>query len=173
MKENKLQLNFIKQDIDLLSPNKFILLYIFSLSLYGIWWNYKTWKFFKDKDKQFIIPALRAMLAILFIYPLFEKIQNFAFEKGYSKSFSSCGLIVMLFIILSLSRTLGPFLIFFILSALCYVQPVNALNFAIKNSDKYNGNYLQRFTYKHLIILFLGGLYWILILIQIWLALQV
>lgn len=39
----------------------FTVLFITSFGLYGLWWMYKSWKLFNDKDKIDIMPAMRTL----------------------------------------------------------------------------------------------------------------
>ncbi len=80
--------------IEIVSIQKFIILSIVSFGLYAIWWMYKTWKFFKEKDNLDVMPIPRAIFAIFFLNGLFDKIQDFAQSKGYTEKFSSIGCIL-------------------------------------------------------------------------------
>ena len=58
--EKKLEINKVESKVfELLSAQKFILLCVFSLGLYELWWIYKSWSFFRDKDNLDIMPVLK------------------------------------------------------------------------------------------------------------------
>ena len=61
-----------------LSIKRFIFLSIISFGLYPIWWIFEAWRFFMQKDKLDIMPAMRTILTYFFIYSLFNKIQSAA-----------------------------------------------------------------------------------------------
>ncbi len=72
-----------------ISLNKFIILSIASFGLYEIWWMYKAWRFYQQKEQSNIMPAARAIFTIFFLHSLFKKTFEFAKEKGYKESYSS------------------------------------------------------------------------------------
>ncbi|MDI9862642.1 hypothetical protein [Flectobacillus roseus] len=79
-------------DIDeqkIISLNKFIFLSIISFGAYEIWWIYKAWKFYQQKENLDIMPAARALFSIFFLNRLFNKILDFAKERGYKENYSS------------------------------------------------------------------------------------
>lgn len=155
--------NLIK--VDLISTNKFIILFIFSLGLYGLWWMYKAWKFFKEKDLMDIMPAARAIFSIFFAYGLFDQILAYAKENKVDKDYSS-GLLFVCFIGLNLSARLpDPFSLISILGFLPLMLPHQTLNLAIENSPDYHGVEANGFNGKQIAILIIGTLFWILILI--------
>ena len=142
-----------KEIIKLLSPTKFIILSILSLGLYEIWWMYKSWKFFKEKDVLDIMPVARAIFTLLFTYQLFEKIQDFAKSNGYASSYSS-GLLFVFFVILNiLGRLPEPFWLISLLSVVCIIPSLNAFNYAVLHSEEYHGIEREGFNSKQIIIL--------------------
>src|SRR5438067_149581 len=76
----------------IISVNKFILLSLSTFGLYEIWWFYKAWRFFRQKDELDIMPAARALFAIFFINSLFNRILIYANEKSYYADFSPVAL---------------------------------------------------------------------------------
>jgi hypothetical protein len=83
----------------IINLNKFIFLCVISAGLYSIWWIFKAWRFYQQKENLNIMPALRAIFSIFFLISLFNKILSFAREKGYKENFSSIGLFIIFFII--------------------------------------------------------------------------
>jgi hypothetical protein len=59
------------------SPAKFLTLYFFTFSLYGLYWHYKNWKQYKiaynDHDP---MPIMRAIFSIFFTHALFAVIDS-------------------------------------------------------------------------------------------------
>ena len=73
------------------SENKLLNMYVLSFGLYGIYWFYQNWKLqqrFMDKK---IYPVWRSLFAIIFIYPLFRRIQahagDIARQEGFNPGF--------------------------------------------------------------------------------------
>lgn len=64
-------------------PTIFLLLCFLTFGLYAIWWNYRQWRFFKEKYDLDLMPAVRALFSIFFIHLLLEQINYEAREKGY------------------------------------------------------------------------------------------
>ena len=153
-----------REEIELLNGNNFIILFLLSLGLYGVWWMYKSWKFFKDKNRLSIMPAARALFAIIFAYSLFEVIQQYAASKGYSKTYSSSGLFVLFIFLNILGNLPDPYWMVSFLSFLCLMPPFHALNYAISHSDRYRGVERKGFNNRQLVIVVMGGLLWLLIL---------
>lgn len=145
--------------------DKFIILFVFSFGLYGVWWMYKAWSFIKAKDRLSIMPAARAIFAIFFLSGLFEKILRFAKVNGYTKSYSSVGLFVM-YIILSICNRLPPpyfFISFF--AFLPFFQPIDAFNKSIELSPFYSLDIKKGFSPRQLALIVVGGLLWALMLV--------
>lgn len=153
--------------IELLSINKFLILYILSFGLYGTWWMYKSWKFFKEKELSDIIPAARAIFAIFFCFALFEKILDYAKSNGYPAQYSS-GVLFVGFIATNLfSRLPDPYWLLSFLGGLFFIPPVRAFNDAIINSDNYNGYFREGFNSSQMIIVIVGGIFSALVIFAI------
>ena len=65
----------------IISLNKFIFLSIISFGTYELWWIYKAWRFFMQKDKLDIMPAVRTIFSFVFIIPPFKAL-NFAKQNA-------------------------------------------------------------------------------------------
>jgi uncharacterized membrane protein (DUF373 family) len=96
-----------KQNI--ISLNKFIFLSIISFGTYEIWWIYKSWKFFKQKNELDINPILRSLFSIFYLNSLFSEILDYSDEKNYTKSYSSSFLFFGFIISNFLSKLPDPF----------------------------------------------------------------
>ena len=69
----------------IISLNKFIFLSVISFGLYPIWWMFEAWRFFMQKDRLDIMPAARAVFALIFLYRLLDEIKDYAdVEKNYT-----------------------------------------------------------------------------------------
>ncbi|WP_444996658.1 hypothetical protein [Aliikangiella sp. IMCC44359] len=54
------------------SAKKFLILYISTLGAYSIYWFYKHWSQFKNKNNENMWPVMRGIFAIFFTHSLFE-----------------------------------------------------------------------------------------------------
>lgn len=150
--------------IEIVTLQKFIILSIISFGLYPIWWMYKTWKFFKEKDNLDIMPVPRAIFAIFFLNGLFNRIQDFAGSKGYTKTFSSVGCFLGVIGFNFAGKLPEPYFLISFLSFLFFLPGVEALNHGIRNSVAFDVRETESFNARQLILLILGGIFWVLVL---------
>jgi hypothetical protein len=153
-----------KEKIEISEVSKFILLSIFTFGFYELWWMYKSWRFFKEKENLDIMPAWRAIFAIFFVSSLFSKCLRMAQSNGYEKSYSAGGLAAGFIILGFLARLPDPYWLISFLSVVFMIQPVSAFNYAIENSTKFRAT-SPGFQLRHIILLIAGGALWILMLI--------
>lgn len=159
-----------KTEIELVTGTKVLILSLVSFGLYGIWWIYKSWRFFKEKDGLDIMPVARALFSIFFLYSLFENIQTYARSNGYQKSYSSGALFAGQIIFSLASRLPAPYWLVSIVSSFFIVAPANALNFAIANSEQYNATTVSGFNGRQIAVLVIGGILWALVLAGLFLT---
>jgi hypothetical protein len=163
--EQKLNENL---DIDpqyIISLNKFIFLSLISLGTYSLWWIYKPWKFFKQKEELDILPVLRALFSIFYLYTLLEKILINAREKGYQNSYSSSILYVFFFIFNFSGRLPDPFWIISIFMFMFLIPPFNALNYLKQNSMEVRTIKQDSFNARQIVLIIVGGICNALILV--------
>ena len=151
------------EKIVLLRQNDFIILNFFTFNLYSVWWAYKSWKFFNEKDFLDIQPALRALLGVIFLYSLLEKIKHFARSQGCQISYSSFLIYVGVVLFAVFSYLPPPFFLLAFLNFICYVPAVGALNAGILQSNDLLVEVQTSFNIRQKIILIIGGLLWSLV----------
>ncbi len=157
---------FVEQEErEILAINNFIFLFLLTLGLYGVWWMYKSWKFFQEKDNLDIMPAMRAIFSIFFLYGLFERIQSFAQSKGYTKNYSSAALFIAFVLFNLLSSLPDPMWIISILAFVFLIPPFNALNYAMLQSEEYRVIEREGFNQRQIVLVVFGILWWALILL--------
>ena len=106
------------------------------------------------------------IINVLFLYSLFENIQEFSKSKGYLSTFSSVGYFIG-FIGLNLAGRLPePLSLISFLSVLFLIPALESLNFGIKNSGEYKIIETENFNNRQIGLIVAGGLLWILILIS-------
>lgn len=152
-------------DQKIISLNKFIFLSIISFGTYELWWVYKAWTFFKQKEKLDINPGARAIFSVFYLNSLFDKILGFAKEKGYNKNFSSFTLFVCFFIFNLLSKLPDPFWLISIFSFVFVIPPFEALNFAKQKSTDFKVIGQKAFNGNQIALIIIGIIFWSLILI--------
>ncbi len=161
---NVLEENYDIDEQHIISVGKFAALCFLSLGIYVIWWQYKAWKFFKQKEKSDIMPVPRAIFGIIFLIPLLNRIQDMANEKGYSNSYNSVLLYVGLILTNLLSRLPEPIGLISVFAFLFLIPPFKALNFAKEHSNSFKVTQQDGFNGRQIFLIVFGLLFWGLIL---------
>lgn len=65
-----------------ISVGKFVFLCFITAGLYQLWWSYKAWRFFKQKQDLAITPALRALFGLFFFGLYSVELKIFQKKKG-------------------------------------------------------------------------------------------
>jgi hypothetical protein len=159
-----------KIEIEIIDATKVFILSVASFGLYEIWWMYKSWRFFKEKDGLDILPAARAIFSIFFLYSLFQNIKHYAQSLGYQKSYSSLLLFVAHLVLSLASQLPAPFWLISVIPSALILPPANALNFAIANSEQYKVTTVSGFNGRQVAVLVIGGIFWMLVLAGLFLA---
>ena len=160
-----LQTDYNIEEQQLISLSKFIFLSIITFGLYEVWWIYKAWRFFQQKEKLDINPAARALFSILFLNVLFNKILDFAKTKGYGGSYSPTLLFIGFIITNLLSRLPDPFWLITVLSFVFLIPPFEALNFAKQSSTDFIVTEQSSFSVRQIALIVVGAIFWGLILL--------
>ena len=152
-----------------ISVGKFVFLSFITFGLYQLWWTYKAWRFFKQKQDLDITPPLRALFGLFFLWPLFTRIKNFAEEQGYTKPFYPLLLFLgsLLFEVFSLLP--GPFFIVSLLSIVFFIPPFNALNYAKLQCNEFITIEKESFNTRQIVLICLGTVFWLLVLLGMFL----
>ncbi len=146
----------------IISLNKFIILSILSIGLYEIWWIYKAWRFFKEKNELDIYPAIRALLSVFFLYFLYNRILDYAKDEEYAKSYSP-GFLFIGFVSFSLlTRLPDPIWVIGMIRFVFSIPPFLALNSAKTNSDEISVVVQEDFNLGQIFLIVIGSIIWIL-----------
>jgi hypothetical protein len=143
----------------ILTVSQFILLSLASFGMYNIWWIYKSWKFFQEKDILDIRPAVRTIFSIFYLHDLFKRILTFANEKGYDKGFEPAIYFIGYVFVNMLSKLPSPFWLVSSLGVIFLVPPFKALNFAKQNSAEFTTIEQTSFTTRQTVLLIIGFLF--------------
>ena len=165
LEDDNLEVTYVVEEQKIISLNKFILLSVISFGLYEIWWIYKAWGFFNQKEKLNINSALRTIFSIIFLIPLFNKILRFAKEKGYNDSYPSILLFVGFFVVNFMAYLPDPFWLVAILGFVFFVLPFKALNFAKRNSTDFIVTEQTSYNGRQIALIVIGGIFWTLVLL--------
>jgi hypothetical protein len=155
-------------DIDtqrVMSMNKFIFLSIISLGLYEIWWMYKAWKFYQQKEKLDILPGARALFSIFFMHSLYSKILTSAKSKGFEENYNPTFLFIMFFVLNFSSRLPYPYSFISIFSFIFMLQPFRAFNYYIQQLPEVQIEVETKLSNRQAILVVIGTLLWILSII--------
>ena len=167
---DSLETTYEVEEQKIISLNKFIFLSIISFGLYELWWIYKAWDFFNQKEKLNINPALRTIFSIFFLISLFNKILRYAKEKGYSNNYSSILLFIGFFVANLLAKLPDPFWLIAILSFVFMILPFKALNFAKRNSTDFIVIEQTSYSGRQIALIVIGVIFWILVLLGLTVA---
>ena len=143
-------------DVSVLRTGNFIILYLATFTLYATWWQYKQWRFFKEKDNSDIMPIPRAIFTIFFLHGLFDRIQDFAFSNGYRKEYSSTGLFMAVIVLSLTSRLPGWLSSLSFCGFVGFLPPLKALNYALRG-DELTGVDLSEFNWRQWSLILFGG----------------
>lgn len=146
--------------IELTTPLRFILFSLLGFGLYGFWWCFKAWRFFKQKDNLKISPPWRAILFLIFMYPLFQKIKNYAKAQGHTPEYSSALLFLLIIATNLLSELPDPWWLVSFLSCLGFIPALRAFNYAVAKDGFYRGVVRQSFSTRQIILIIFGVIAW-------------
>ena len=160
-------LNIDIEEQKTMSLKRFIFLSILSFGLYPIWWIFEAWRFFMQKDKLDIMPAMRTILAYFFIYSLFNKIQTYAEKQGYSQKNSSLMMCIGFILPSLLSSLPDPYWLISVFNFVFLIPAFQALNYAKLNSQGFHTVQMKKFSLPQKLLIAFGIVFWILILMAL------
>lgn len=148
----------------IITLNKFIILNIFSFGFYQLCWIFKAWRFFLQKDNLDIKIAARTGFSIFYLYPLFLKISNYAFQQNKKYDLKS---LLMYLAIVIMCLLPEPLSYISILSFVFFIPAFRQLNHAKINDDQFVTTEQNKFSISHKITISVGAILWILIIFSI------
>ena len=160
-------LNIDIEEQKTMSLKRFIFLSILSFGLYPIWWIFEAWRFFMQKDKLDIMPAMRTILAYFFIYSLFNKIQTYAERQGYSHKNSPLMMCIGFIVSSLLSSLPDPYWLISLFNFVFLIPAFQALNYAKLNSQGFHTVQMKKFSLPQKLLIAFGIVFWILILMAL------
>lgn len=111
-----------------LSVWKFALFSIASMGFYEFYWNYKSWKFFKEKDNLEVSPFWRTFFMPLFMSSLFDRFSDMLKKEGHHVNYPTAILIIFWIWINTTTIWKEPIWLLAHLSFLSFIPVLNSLN---------------------------------------------
>lgn len=158
-----LNTNIEQQNI--INLKKFIFLCVTTFGLYGMWWTYKAWRFYKQKEDSDIMPAMRTIFSIFYLYSLFERIIESTAEKGNKAKFSPIVLFLGFLAVNLLAYLPDPYWLISLLGFIFLIPPFLALNFVKLNSKEFVVFDQAKFNGRQIALIIIGLILWGLVLL--------
>ncbi len=166
-------------DFYVVSPVKFLILYIGTFGFYHLYWFYKNWSLYKQAYGQSMWPVMRALFDIFFTHSLFERVDNklAIVENEYQWSYSNLATLYVVFSIIGnicdrlSTKSIGsPFtdvvgLFVFPITVWILYKAQLAINIACEDPE---GSRNSQFTLLNYFWIFIGLIVWALIGIGIY-----
>lgn len=146
------------------SVSAYLFLSLITFGLYELYWTYKIWVHYKEKEALDIMPVGRAIFSVFFNYGLFEKIKSNARMESVQVSYSSGMLFVVWLVLNLLSKLPDPFWLVSFLSMFVFVPIIQTFHNAIEASDEYHLTIREGFSTGQIIAIILGVILWCLVL---------
>jgi len=151
--------------IEVPNENQFILLCVLTLGLYAVWWMYKTWRFFDEREPVNLYPILRAVLALFFLYSLFQRIRQYALDREQAVAFQPV-VQYLAYIALSLTGYLPePYFLVALAAYLMLLPGYRTLYAAMNAEPHFRIRYQEQYSQRQLALVFVGGFFWLLMII--------
>lgn len=149
----------------LVKESKFLLLSFLTFGLYPIWWIYKAWVFFIQKEGSNANPAIRVVFNLFFMLALLNRIRRFAKEGGYNGSnFPAISYILIIGVGLC-SFFPPPFFLISLSGCLFFLPSVSALNYGLQESSEVRSYEDDGLSTRQIILVVIGLILWGLIVI--------
>jgi hypothetical protein len=150
----------------LISPTKFVVLCLASFGLYGLWWQYKTWRFFKQWKQADTWPAARALFSFFTFNELLQTINEFSYSNtGYTPIPNTTGLTVWYIVLNLLGRLPDPLWIIALGAVGFEVPAFRAFRDAMLDAPGYGGSNQRSFSTRQVVALIMGILAWSIVIL--------
>lgn len=158
------------------SKTKFTILFFATMGLYGVYWFYKNWAFYKNTHSENIWPVARGFFSIFFAHSLFRKVDERLKEKASDFKWDP-SLMATLYVIfaiagnvldrMSMRQTEAPYLdILSILILVVIYAPLakaqKAINISQQDDD---GQLNSNFTIANYLWVLFGLMLWALVVV--------
>ncbi|RCU52538.1 hypothetical protein DU002_00785 [Corallincola holothuriorum] len=174
----------VSQEFYVVSPLKFVILFIGTLGFYSIYWFYKHWSLFKKHNNDNIWPIPRAIFAIFFTHALFGVIDD-KYQQGNHPARKSLSFAATVFVVLTIlgrlldklasNEIVAPLLAYSSLAfipIICWALLQGQLKANIACNDP-AANSNRTLTVFNCLWLFLGALLWFLVIFGLLITLNI
>jgi hypothetical protein len=165
-----------KMEFYIVSPEKFLLLFIGTFGMYSYYWSYKHWSLYKKSTQEDLWPVIRAIFSIFFIHSLFENFeQRYKIQTG--KAPVSIQYLATTFVVFAIAGSVLNILTRFdigtpftdsaailFLPVFCWIK-YKAQIFANKSGPDVDGLSNNKLTFLNYFWLLLGLVFWLLFLL--------
>lgn len=161
------QLTYVNEiePVYLVEPSRFLWLSLSSFGVYTLWWCYKTYRFFHEKDDADGNAALKTIFNLFFLLSLFKNILRFAKDSGYTTRFNP--LVWYVLVVVPGIFSFLPLPFFFLLSLLSYtsfLQPLKAFNYSVSQSVEIRAYTETRLRTAQTVMIVVGAGMWIILI---------
>ena len=163
------------------SPTKFIALYLTTFGLYGLYWMYRHWATYRRATRQEMWPVARAIFSIFFFHSLYAEIDQRLRRLNVAYEWNP-GTLATVTVVLSLAESvlsrmgrfgatgkIWPVLVIGCIPLIGFVK-MTAQRAANAACEDPIGSSNANFTVANILFLVLGGLFWPFVLIGMFLT---
>jgi hypothetical protein len=148
---------------------KVLVMSLVTLGFYQIYWFYRHWSLVRGRDRSDIMPVMRAIFAIFFVYQLFKRMREDGATYGVSESLAAGPLATAFILLQFTSRAPDPWWLIYLASCVVVTlaqQYANKVNLAAAPEHERN----ERFSGLNWAGIVLGGLLLFLVVVGLFFA---
>jgi hypothetical protein len=149
-----------------INPYHFVLLHIATFGIYSIYWNYKAWQYFKEKEKSDIWPFARSVFFIFFGIEFFARIEAYCKQYNHKVSYNPALLWILALGINFLGLLPIPYSLIGVVWFIPFVPAVRELNFYFTGNK--NGYINDKLNNQQLMFIVIGVIYWLLVIASLY-----
>ena len=151
--------------IEVPTENQFILLSVLTIGLYPIWWMYKCWLYFQEKEQVRLYPVFRAIFSIVFLFGLFNRIKSLAQQNGEEVNFSPLFLFLGYIAIALTGYLPEPYFLFAFFGYLLLLPPYRTFYQALRAGKTFTVQWQNNFNQRQQALVLFGGFLWLIMII--------
>ncbi|NQZ57260.1 MAG: hypothetical protein HRT88_07300 [Lentisphaeraceae bacterium] len=166
----------VKNEYYVVSPKKFLILFISTMGIYGVYWFYKNWSLYKTANDEKMWPVMRGIFSIFFVHSLFRSVDAGLRSKNLDYQWNVNGLATLYVIVSIADRILDKMsqksigspvtdvLSLVALPIICYIlfKAQKAINLVCGEIDGASNSTLTAANYIWVVI---GVAFWALIMV--------
>ncbi|MCC2545032.1 hypothetical protein LJY25_01130 [Hymenobacter sp. BT175] len=150
-----------------LPTGKFILICVITCGFYCIWWQYKAWRFIRQRQQLPIRPAFRALFSVFTIYSLLKEIHRLASGPSGAVPFSPAVLAAGFILTCLVSIIPGTLGLIGMLGPVWLIPAHRAFNQVLRTTNDVPVVWQSTFSGQQWLLLVPFGFLWLLILLGV------